>query len=132
MSDPRPLEIRMFLPAVGGLEVAAAEAAAALADQAGAGEAVAGDVRLAVIEGCINAIEHAYREVPAGSAPPEVELRFRLEPADPSTGSTRSVLLSITSSGVPMPLAARSSDRGTRPGAAGLPRPTAPGCPPLA
>ena len=82
----------MFLPAVGGLEVAAAEAAAALADQAGAGEAVAGDVRLAVIEGCINAIEHAYREVPAGSAPPEIELRFRLEPADPSTGSTRLVI----------------------------------------
>jgi len=75
----KPSEIEIRLPAIAGLEVVAAEAGAALAAWGGADDTVSGDVRLALIEGCLNAIEHGYD---ADCDTGEVLVRFRLSPAD--------------------------------------------------
>jgi serine/threonine-protein kinase RsbW len=75
-------EIRLAFPARSGLELVAGETAAEFAACCGAGEAAVGDIRMAVIEACINAIEHAYRDRPADCPPPEVDLRCSGEPVD--------------------------------------------------
>ncbi len=83
MNPQRTFEVRLVLPAISGLELVAAETAASLACHGGADESTASDIRLAVIEGCINAIEHAYSNAQTSNcAPCEVDLRFLLVPAE--------------------------------------------------
>lgn len=93
-----PVEIRMTLPARPGLEVVAAEAAAALALQFGADEGTAGDIRLAVIEGCINSIEHAYRDS-AVDARRTIELGFLAVPADPAASTPARLTIHLKDTG---------------------------------
>ena len=91
---PGPNDVRLTVPALPGLELVAAETAASLAALAGADEATAGDIRMAVIEGCINAIEHAYAEKSASDCtPPEVHLRFQLVPSESDGGAKLSITI---------------------------------------
>ena len=100
MSDRKSLEVRLILPATSGLEVVAAETAAALAEHAGATEGVAGEIRLAVIEGCVNVIEHAYDDgTRARCASCDVDLRFQLSPAEPETGAPTRLTIQIRDNG---------------------------------
>jgi len=102
--EPESTEVRMTVPAISGQELVAAQAAASFAESAGADEATVGDIRMAVIEGCINAIEHAF---PNGSitgirnncAPSEVDLKFQLIPADDERGRRATIRIVIRDAG---------------------------------
>ena len=92
VSPPAAAPVRLVIPARAGLELVAAESAASYAAWCGADEATCGDVRMAVVEACINAIEHGYAGASAESAEIVVTLeldaasRLRIRIADKGRG----------------------------------------------
>lgn len=74
---PPAATVRLVIPAKSGLELVAAETAASYAAACGADDSVCGDVRMAVVEACINAIEHAYGG--RADAAPEIAVTLELD-----------------------------------------------------
>lgn len=81
-------EVTLTLPMASDMEVAASKTATALAEYMGMGPDRIDEVRLAVVEACINAFEHSHAEnrqvyitfaVVGGREPEALEIRVRDE-----------------------------------------------------
>lgn len=62
MSNPQPEEVEIFLPSTLGYEKVARNAAAAVAEEMGFSTDRIEDLKTAVAEACMNAIEHGNQE----------------------------------------------------------------------
>lgn len=80
MSTAEPREIHLTIPVAPEMEIAATAQVAALGEWMELGRDKIDEVKMAVVEACINAFEHS------GTPDQRVELRFRVATEDDSDG----------------------------------------------
>ena len=80
MSTAEPREIQLTIPVAPEMEIAATAQVAALGEWMELGRDKIDEVKMAVVEACINAFEHS------GTPDQRVELRFRVATEDDSDG----------------------------------------------